>query len=481
MKYAGFWIAITVLGIGSVVMFGLYFQQHTELLIARRALREKTPEEFVEMGNPRVRELIEAIEALENKNEGIMPEMDPRVFALPVNEMVEEIRKAIDDLEIRLASQVPTTTKRVTGVIPILQRRIEEMRAEVRVLEIQLQSAVIQASNYENLAKRSADDVTAAVSSRGLVQRLLDAAQRDRDVDLQRMNTRLAQEAQLYGGENTILQADINSTRITNNEIVESSTRMYRDLMTEKHILHQALTAKVDATGTRDLISREPFDGEILNVDIASKIVVVDLGRINRVRRGMRFDVIRWENNTWQYIATIELMRVDHTTSTAAIMDRAPVRVFDPTTGYEPSAPEALYSPLSARGDEGNRVVPLMREEREYTSTMKELNPILRGDKISNPFYSRGKQLRFAVTGEPVRYDRNRIHTVLRENGVLVQSAPDETTDFVILGILPEKTQALTDDEIKKIEVYERELALAETYGIPILREVHLFDFIRLE
>lgn len=481
MKYAGFWIAITVLAIGTVVMFSLFFHQQTEILIARRALSQKTPAELVEMGNPRVRELIEAIEALENENEGIMPELDRRVFSLPVNEMVEEIRKAIDDLEARLANQVPTIKKRVTGVIPILHKRIEEMRAEANTLEIELQTAVMQASNYENIAKRSAGDVTGAVAARAQVQRTLDEAQRDRDVDLQRMITRIEQESQLRRGENTIIIADRDSTRVSNNEIVEASIRMHRELVTEKHALHQALTAKVQVTGGRDLISREQYDGEIINVDTITRTVVVNLGRIHRVRRGMRFDVIRWENNAWQFIASVELMRVDHTTSTAAVMDRVPVRVFDPTTGYEAAVPEELYSPFAATGDEGNRVVRLLREEAEYVSTMSQLRPILRGDKISNPFYSKDKQLRFVVTGDPVRYSKERIHRILRENGAHIQNTPDATTDFMIVGMVPERTQARTDEDLKRIEAYERELAIAETYGIPRLREVNLFDFLRMD
>ncbi|MCX7934986.1 MAG: hypothetical protein N3A66_06975, partial [Planctomycetota bacterium] len=232
--------------------------------------------------------------------------------------------------------------------------------------------------------------------------------------------------------------------------------------------------------GRREQVKVEPYDGRIIQVDINNKFVVVDLGRQHRVHRGMRFDVIRWRLNKWDYMGQIELTKVDSTTSQGVILDAIVQQRICPLCGYVAKEPEEQVCPYCRGGASRDRVVELVKGDVEEKASMRKLDPIVVGDYITNPFYSKERQLRFVVAGEMLRYTPDEIKNQIKKFGGEIQDKVDVDTDYLVLGQIPEESAvAGSEEQRKRRDLAVASLKTAKDYGIPIMREVELFEFLR--
>lgn len=107
---------------------------------------------------------------------------------------------------------------------------------------------------------------------------------------------------------------------------------------------------------------------------------------------------------------------------------------------------------------------------------MDLLDPVLKGDKITNPFFDRERVLRFAFSGDPVRYSQDVIKNTVLEHGGEIHDEVRPTTDYLVIGRVPDRRGA-NEAELQRIREYERMMNQAQTYGVRFLREVDLFDF----
>lgn len=425
---AGYWIAIGFLAIMFLAGFAMYYTQQEDLLRDQQAILDRAPAELVQDGNLMIPPLILKRDSLQNR-------------------VIPQLHLQIQDLE----------------------REQENLRMDIRQNQ----------SNIENqkaaIATRQAEYELAYNSRKDTETRLADAlATRDDDL-LQNFQTLQTERNNLLQ-QNAILKTDVSKERIQTQAIVDDSILIHRLLVDEKQMLYQALTEKAEALEHRSEIRQEQYDGEVIDVDLITRMAVVDLGRVHNVRRGMRFDVIRWRMNRWNYIATLELTDVEQTSSVAIILNREAELRVDPVTGYVARDPEERFSPYIAQGEDHDRVVPLVRDTREEVQDMDLLDPILKGDKILNPFFDREKVLRFAFSGDPVRYSPDVIKNTILEYGGEVHEEIRPTTDYLVLGKVPDRKGA-NEADLQRIRRYEEMMRQAQTYGVRILREVDLFDF----
>jgi len=189
---------------------------------------------------------------------------------------------------------------------------------------------------------------------------------------------------------------------------------------------------------------------------------------------------------------------VTETTAEAKILVAQVPRRVCPVTGYVAKSPEERYSPYARQTDPEffNQVVELLvRPERQVVS-MDPANPIIDGDGIVNPFFDPNRKLNFVLVGDPVNFSRAEIRAAIVQAGGLVQDEMTEATDFVVLGAFtvrfdaqegeddetPEERAEREEREARRKWEHDRTAYLqqrAERMGIPILREVDLFDFLR--
>ncbi|MFH0910511.1 MAG: hypothetical protein V1918_03235 [Planctomycetota bacterium] len=234
----------------------------------------------------------------------------------------------------------------------------------------------------------------------------------------------------------------------------------------------------------RELRRKELYDGEVLDVDMDRRVAVINLGSVNRVHRGMKFDVIRWRFNRWDKLCTVEVTKAEEATSLVTILEEMPYRLVCPLCGYE-GEPNMRHCPYCRRSiqetERSERLVEtvdLIREEVGTETPVSITDPVIMGDYITNPFYSKDRKLTFAVAGQPQEYSLEEIKSVIGQYDGQVVPEIDVQTDYLILCQIPSRTGVEKDLEVE--EMYNKTIQardLAMQYGIPIMREVELLDF----
>jgi hypothetical protein len=257
-----------------------------------------------------------------------------------------------------------------------------------------------------------------------------------------------------------------------------------RDLLRDNERLQAALE---EARGGAEAVAgakreTEAYDGKILEVDMDRRFGVINLGKVHRVKRGMRFDVVRWRYNGWDTMGRVEVVRVFGSTAAVAILDEEQTTVECPLCGF--TAPEGMaHCPYCSGGESGDRVVKLQRQEIGGTSALDETDPILPGDHITSPFYSREKELTFALAGEPQQFTTEELRALIREYGGEVSPKVSVETDYLVLAKIPEEGSAalMTEDQKKQLAAVKTAQESAKQYGVPIMREVELVNMLKTQ
>lgn len=427
----GHWCAILILALAAAYGIGMYFSQQTKFEQMEQSIRESQATDLVNLGNENVgRLMVERQQALDEL---------ARIRTIDLAETRERLARTTRD--------------------PELEKDLSA-KAEIRYKELEKKIEIL-----ENTMKEQSDVVRKATSA---------------DTDLEENFRRVKGEFDKSQVRIEELARDKKALETDKANLTASALNRIRALQREKAMLLEAINKKTEAVRRRASGTKDEADGKIIAADVNNGFVVVDIGRINNLHRGMRFDVMRSRMNRMDKIATIEITKVGPSTSEGIILNEPPIRKVCPYTGYVASDPEERYSPYAA-GD-GNSVIPLVAMVQEDVSSMKDSDPIIVGDMIVNPFFEKDKSLKIAFAGEPVVYPVEVLRNQIKEAGAIWQEEVGIDTDFLVVGRFEEKqlaegAEGEAADEAA--ERYNKQMDIAAQYGIPLLREVELYEFLR--
>ncbi len=429
----GHWCAIVVLGLAAAYGIGSFFNQQVEYENMRESLKKSDPAELATNGNAAVGNLLVQRQGLEN-----------------------EVKKY----------------KSVT--IPDLQRNLSSAQAELLA--------------ERDRAKESEREYQKQVEANKILKKETEKLRKDVEIarqgdkDLEKQRERYKRQAQEYMKISEDLDRDKKKLEANKAALTGSALKRIRALQREKSVLLEAINKKAEVIRRRSSSVKNEADGNIIALDVANRFCVINLGSINNVHRGMRFNVIRWRKNRWDKIGTVEVNKVGPSTSEAIIIEKPPVKKVCPQTGYVARDPEERYSPYVS--GENNSVVPLIAVTQSDVVSMSAADPIIKGDSISNPFFDKNKKLKFAFAGEPVlEHSIEVLKNQIQEAGAIMQDNIDIDTDFLVLGRVEENTASengeASENANKNVESFQKTMEIANRYGIPIIREVELYDFLR--
>ena len=223
-------------------------------------------------------------------------------------------------------------------------------------------------------------------------------------------------------------------------------------------------------------------DGEILECDLARRMVMVNIGRLNKARPGMQFDVRRKRGLDWDVIAKIELIRVDETYSEAVVLDKVVPIKRCPITGWTTTDMNMRYSPFTTMIDENGRIsdraLPLETMGVEERPTMNPMYPVLKGDKIYDRFFNPNHRPRFVLVGDPALHSREQIEMAIRNYNGTLEDRITADIDYVIVGRTMERTSGMSNEAAQRSADQEKLLEQARIFGIPFMREVELFRYL---
>lgn len=428
----GFWIAIVILAILTGVTAGLRFQQAAEMermLLERQHDRVDTLAEKYD--NQSLKDLLQE----RKRKQAVLKKLRHDEFVAASDLLrISEIKKEVTDR--------------------MRDAELTEHAVDKKTLEIKQQ--------YIDWLKQFGARVIAR-----------------RDEDLAQRRDRWKEQSSIYASKTEQLGRDKEALKEREINIREAIEGRIRELESENSMLTDQL-ARVTEVDDRPAIALEPVDGRIIDGSVADNLLVINLGHADGVRRGMRFDVLRWDKNRYRVMGALEVSKVNPTSSNAVIVrERLPV-MFDDKSGYTAKEPEERFSPFAAEGENLDKVVYLRDIGLEEHSTMDPQNPIVIGDFVHNPFFRAGRPLTFVLTGDPIAYPLDVAKRRIEFNGGRVVDKIDATTNVLYIGRMPDLSQAVEDEErMRKIEDMQAIYKRARRYGIPIMWEVNVVDFLR--
>jgi NAD-dependent DNA ligase len=187
----------------------------------------------------------------------------------------------------------------------------------------------------------------------------------------------------------------------------------------ESHIAErEARIRDLTKKDAKTLASLEP-DGEIILAESELGAAWIDLGRVNNIRKGLRFKVFRYiKGGRPKEKGTIEVKNVNDNHSYCAIIE-----------------------------------------------TKDPRDPIVKGDYYISPLFDKNEKKIFVFAGELVnlRYSRQELKKKIEEAGAAVELTVSIHTDFLIAGKNAEADEAFTK---------------ALQFGVIIMREKDLFEYL---
>ena len=240
-------------------------------------------------------------------------------------------------------------------------------------------------------------------------------------------------------------------------------------------------------------------DGKVLSVggtvaDKPTNFCVINIGWADGVRRNMKFVVFHQTPSGRRVTkGMIQIQEARAKTSNCVILPQKKRMPVCPQTGWEASSEDMLYSVYATGSEGGDEAVRLKRTTSEIlVPGVNPLNPIMPGDRISNPHFSVSKkpdhvseadwQLKrirmllsgditfnstlgdrqtFVLAGVPLHKSRREIRLFIAENGGILQDELTLNTNFFIVGTGPEVNKMVDD---------------ARELGVRVIRETELYE-----
>ena len=226
---------------------------------------------------------------------------------------------------------------------------------------------------------------------------------------------REAQESELLQTkeQNSLTEVEIRDlvNRIASMEDVQRQDRakLLTKLEKKRQLLESIRIRKREAS-----FGSDDVDGEILLVDLGKNYVIVDFGRRQRVRKGMKFKVL----GLIKGVRPIEKGYIE-------------IREVGTDVSY-------------------GRIVSMVSKE----------NPIQSGDVVADDLFERGEKLTFCLVGHLKRFNRAEFSRFVTEMGDAFSEAVTTDTDYLVVGTGIEGNPA--DQE---------QIKLARDLGVKIVTE----------
>ena len=209
-------------------------------------------------------------------------------------------------------------------------------------------------------------------------------------------------------------------------------------------------------------------DGIVLTVDIESRQAVINVGRRQGVKCGMRFEAFQLRQGSRRVHKGYLVVRSASRETASCIIVNMAIRLPRcPADGYTARYPEERFCPFCTGSKGGSRVQRLSAIPKETNLGMDPQNPLVAGDLIQNPLYQSGRDLHFAAKGDaesPLsdKWKAEDFIEAIKWHGGIVDAELTAQTDVLLAG-------KYAMDDVRK----------ARELGVKILRQYEVFDFLR--
>jgi viroplasmin and RNaseH domain-containing protein len=247
----------------------------------------------------------------------------------------------------------------------------------------------------------------------------------EKNAEIEKLNAKNVQQAQ----DMEALRADMTQQINAKNDEI-STLKQIIDQMRKDHDLaiarYDSRVAELKGR-IKELTKKDPKmyleicepDGQINYADDSLGKAWINLGRVHNIRKGMNFQVLQFlKGGIRRQKGRVEVIKVDDTTSEVAIKE-----------------------------------------------TVNPKDPLVRGDYIITPFYSKSETPIFVFCGNltnPI-YSKRELERKITELGGKVEQNVSIFTDYLIVG-----------KDAEDLEDYQKALL----YGVTMLRERDLFDYL---
>jgi len=310
----------------------------------------------------------------------------------------------IDESVTTFADAVPL----IVGQYAARGREIETLTGQIKTLQ-----------GERDAARSSLNDVTATKDGeiRDLQSQLTDANNAARD-----MQTELEERVASVTADRNDRDTQLRNER---GKLQDSERKLYEE--------QQAATTRFNQLSKLLAFTKEPSkpDGVILSSSNDLGLAWINLGRVNRLKRGMRFNVVSGEANSDTHKGIIEVTNVEDSS--------AEVRLIEVTDPFD---------------------------------------PIVTDDEIINPLFDPTGVRNAVLIGRfSARYNEKELRLLLDEIGVVVQKKIDNDSAYLIVGeaLYQDENGEAYDEPVQPSELPEYKQAEAKGVQIVSIRELESF------
>jgi hypothetical protein len=268
------------------------------------------------------------------------------------------------------------------------------------------------------------------------------------------LREQLVKEQQAHTADVTRLQGELQDAttkaeqfRVGQTNAEQELARLKDEASREKRTLETKIAALTEYQRTTkekmDLeVRRNDPDGQVLDASVTLGTAYIDLGTVDRVFPGLKFEVYGVGRGGIRELKGLILVQ---------------------------KALDAHYSQVS-----------ILRIE-------DEARPIVRGDTIHNPFYNPTKQVHVFLAGELQKYPKSVAAARLRRANVVIDESLGADTDYVVVPDtvrVPVETAAPAEDGAAPAPAaagqseYDRWRERARTFGATLITERQLEAFL---
>jgi NAD-dependent DNA ligase len=205
---------------------------------------------------------------------------------------------------------------------------------------------------------------------------------------------------------------------------MDEEHRNKRNQLVAEYEKYRKLFEQLQSKNMKEEFGTDEVDAKVLLVNLQENFVMLDLGKRDRVRKGMRFNVVGLIKGVLP-------------------IDKGEVEVREVFR-------EVCYA----------RILSMKDKE----------NPIVAGDGAMNKIYSRNEKLVFVLVGRLAGFNRGEFIRFVEERGDIVANKIDINTDYLIVGTGVEGNE----EEQKMID-------LARELGIKIITESFFLKLVDVE
>lgn len=377
-----------------------------------------------------------------------------------------------DDQRLALQSEEDRITE-LRSVLAVKKDEYQKLTEEYNGLVSKIEALNRKLADNRRRREQAKAEALAAIERVGPAVTSSFNAYRQGFVDIEQEDRRLEREKQEFKDAKDRLERDIarvqRELKRKQSEHESEAAFLKADIQKVKRQLAEVEQKLELLRKRRELADVLEEDGKIIAVGRGgTNYVAINLGYSDSVRESMKFDVFEERGSGVKVRkAKIEIVQVHASTSDCTILPPMRRHPVCPQCGWEAYRDDMRYCIYCALGDNNDEVQNLDKRVRGVIVAPQDpFNPIVPGDKISNPFYYKGRQMKFVFAGEPVRRSRREIELFIEENGGILEDEIKLDTDYLIVGTGKRVPDMLKQARAKGVKVMQEE-ELYEFFGRP--------------